>query len=100
MRETSSALASPRVRSAAHKSKSRANWRGSGKVFGDKLQWVMQDGRPGAAIIPVWRVNITKDGAEREVQERAQGVQATSRTVTSSNTPAPLINKANLSSFE
>ena len=69
MRETSSALASPRVRSAAHKSKSTANWRGSGKVFGDKLQWVMQDGRPGAAIIPVRRVNITKDGAEREVQE-------------------------------
>jgi hypothetical protein len=29
----------------------------------------MQDGRPGAAMIPAWCVNITKDGAEREVQE-------------------------------
>lgn len=46
-----------------------ASWRGSGKVFGDKLQWLIQDGRPGAAIIRVWRVDVAKDGEEREVQE-------------------------------
>lgn len=48
---------------------SAASWRGSGKVFGDKLQWLILDGRPGAAIIRVWRVDVAKDGEEREVQE-------------------------------
>jgi hypothetical protein len=55
-------LRSPPIESAA-------SWRGSGKVFGDKLQWLVQDGRPGAAIIRVWRVDVAKDGEEREVQE-------------------------------
>ena len=46
-----------------------ANWRGAGKVFGDKLQWVMQDGKPGAAVIRVWRVDTDKDGHDHEFQE-------------------------------
>jgi hypothetical protein len=50
---------------------SAASWRGSGKVFGDKLQWVMQGGTPGAAIIRIWRKDTNKDGDEREVEELA-----------------------------
>lgn len=46
-----------------------ANWRGAGKVFGEKLQWVMQDGKPGAAVIRIWRVDTDKDGHDNEVQE-------------------------------
>ncbi len=48
-----------------------ASWRGSGRVFGDKLQWVMQGGKPGAAIIRIWRIDTNKDGDEQEVQELA-----------------------------
>jgi hypothetical protein len=46
---------------------STASWRGSGKIFGDKLQWVMQDGRPGAAIIRVWRVVALFDGRVKRI---------------------------------
>jgi hypothetical protein len=50
---------------------SAASWRGSGKIFGDKLQWVMKNGAPVAAIIRIWRIDTNKDGGEQEVQELA-----------------------------
>lgn len=45
------------------------NFRGSGRVFGDKLQWIVEDGKPTAAILRVWRVQATDEGTESEVQE-------------------------------
>lgn len=45
------------------------NFRGSGRVFGDKLQWIFEDGKPTAAILRVWRVQATDEGTESEVQE-------------------------------
>jgi hypothetical protein len=44
-------------------------FRGSGKVFGDKLQWLVEGGRPQAAILRVWRMETSQEGAENEVQE-------------------------------
>jgi hypothetical protein len=29
-------------------------WQGAGKVFGDKVEWRLRDGRPFAAIIRIW----------------------------------------------
>jgi len=46
-------------------------WRGAGKVFGDKLQWIVEEGRPAAAILRIWRVETDKDGVDTEVQELA-----------------------------
>lgn len=43
-----------------------AQWRGAGKVFGDKVQWVMRSGVPKAAVIRTWS-RVGDD--EREVQE-------------------------------
>jgi hypothetical protein len=43
-----------------------AQWRGAGKAFGDKVQWIMRAGLPRAAVIRTWsRVG----DSEREVQE-------------------------------
>ena len=42
-----------------------AQWRGAGKAFGDKVQWIMQAGVPKAAIIRTWR----RDDDEKEIQE-------------------------------
>ncbi len=44
-------------------------FRGSGKVFGDKMQWLVEDGKPQAAILRVWRIDASEEGAENEVQE-------------------------------
>jgi hypothetical protein len=43
-----------------------AQWRGAGKAFGDKVQWIMRDGVPRAAVIRTWR---RPDDDEREIQE-------------------------------
>ena len=43
-----------------------AQWRGAGKAFGDKVQWIMRAGAPRAAIIRTWS-RVGDD--EREVQE-------------------------------
>lgn len=44
-----------------------AQWRGAGKAFGDKVQWILRGGVPRAAVIRTWR---RKDGDdEGEVQE-------------------------------
>ena len=43
-----------------------AQWRGAGKAFGDKVQWIMRAGVPRAAVIRTWS-RVGDD--EREVQE-------------------------------
>ncbi|MBW7964943.1 hypothetical protein HYH07_21585 [Bradyrhizobium sp. BR 10261] len=43
-----------------------AQWRGAGKAFGDKMQWIMRAGVPKAAVIRTWS-RVGDD--EREVQE-------------------------------
>lgn len=43
-----------------------AQWRGAGKAFGDKVQWIMRGGVPRAAVIRTWR---RPDDDEREIQE-------------------------------
>jgi hypothetical protein len=42
-----------------------AQWRGAGKSFGEKVQWIMRGGVPRAAVIRTWR---TVDDA-KELQE-------------------------------
>jgi hypothetical protein len=44
-----------------------AHWRGAGKAFGGKVQWVMQGGVPRAAVIRTWRRKNGDD--ESEIQE-------------------------------
>ena len=43
-----------------------AQWRGAGKAFGDKVQWIMRGGVPRAAVIRTWR---RADDDERDIQE-------------------------------
>lgn len=43
-----------------------AQWRGAGKAFGDKVQWIMRAGSPKAAVIRTWR---RQGDDEDEVQE-------------------------------
>jgi hypothetical protein len=43
-----------------------AQWRGAGKAFGDKVQWILRGGVPRAAVIRSWR---RPDDDEREIQE-------------------------------
>jgi hypothetical protein len=44
-------------------------WRGTGRVFGEKLQWRLHGGGPVAAILRIWRLDVTSGGQEREVSE-------------------------------
>jgi hypothetical protein len=44
-------------------------WRGAGRIFGEKLQWRVDNGRPVAAILRIWRTDTTSEGQEREVEE-------------------------------
>jgi hypothetical protein len=48
------------------KTEPTVQWRGAGKVFGNKVQWIMRGGIPRAAVIRTWRQS---DGDEREIQE-------------------------------
>ncbi|MDA9495970.1 hypothetical protein [Bradyrhizobium sp. CCBAU 11357] len=43
-----------------------AQWRGAGKSFGEKVQWIMRAGVPRAAVIRTWR---TVDEDEKKLQE-------------------------------
>ena len=43
-----------------------AQWRGAGKSFGDKVQWIMRAGVPRAAVIRTWR-RVGEN--EKELQE-------------------------------
>jgi hypothetical protein len=60
------ALTIARARSI-EKAPSTAQWRGAGKAFGDKVQWVMRGGLPRAAVIRTWRRKGGDD--ESEIQE-------------------------------
>jgi hypothetical protein len=44
-----------------------ARWRGAGKVFGDKMQWIMRAGVPKAAVIRTWR--RPEGNEDGEIQE-------------------------------
>jgi hypothetical protein len=43
-----------------------AQWRGAGKAFGGKVQWIIRGGVARAAVIRTWR---RPDEEEREIQE-------------------------------
>jgi hypothetical protein len=60
------ALTIARARSI-DKAPSTAQWRGAGKAFGDKVQWVLRGGVPRAAVIRTWRRRDGDD--EGEIQE-------------------------------
>lgn len=45
--------------------KNVTQFRGPGRVFGDKMQWLIVDGKPRAAVLRTWRL----DDAEREQQQ-------------------------------
>jgi hypothetical protein len=51
------------------KTKTSISWRGAGRVFGEKLQWRVNNGRPVAAILRAWRTETKSDGKERELEE-------------------------------
>jgi len=55
----------------APKATKSITWRGAGRVFGKKLQWRVENGRPVAAVLRVWRVDKKSDGQELEVEELA-----------------------------
>ena len=42
-----------------------SQFRGAGRVFGDKMQWLVIGGKPRAAVLRTWRL----DDAEREQQQ-------------------------------
>jgi hypothetical protein len=46
-----------------------SQWLGAGKVFGDKVQWIVRDGAPKAAVDRIWRRKCPQD--ENEMQELA-----------------------------
>jgi len=43
-----------------------AQWRGAGRAFGDKVQWIIRRGAPRAAVIRTWR---RPDDDEHEIEE-------------------------------
>lgn len=45
------------------------NWRGGGRVFGEKLEWRMVAEKPVAAILRIWRTETSASGREYEVEE-------------------------------
>jgi hypothetical protein len=55
--------------SHAPKATRPVTWRGAGRVFGEKLEWRVDNGRPIAAILRIWRTDTKLDGQEREVEE-------------------------------
>jgi hypothetical protein len=46
-----------------------SQWLGAGKVFGDKVQWIVREGEPKAAVIRIWRRKSPQD--DNEIQELA-----------------------------
>ncbi|WP_225130322.1 MULTISPECIES: hypothetical protein [Bradyrhizobium] len=50
---------------ATEKAGTTAQWRDSGKAFGEKVHWVMRGGIPRAAVIRTWR----RADDDSEVQE-------------------------------
>jgi hypothetical protein len=52
-----------------HAAPATSQWMGAGKSFGDKVQWVVRDGRPKAAVLRIWRRKGLDD--DTEIQELA-----------------------------
>jgi len=48
------------------KADATAQWRGAGDAFGKKMQWILRDGVPKAAVIRTWR---RPDNDERGIEE-------------------------------
>ncbi|WP_459592762.1 hypothetical protein [Bradyrhizobium diazoefficiens] len=46
-------------------------FRGSGRVFGDIVDWRIVDGTPTAAVLRIWRAEPQADGAQVQIQELA-----------------------------
>ena len=44
-------------------------WRGAEKVFGDRVEWRFDEGRPTSAVLRIWRTASDDDGRERNVSE-------------------------------
>jgi hypothetical protein len=55
--------------SSAPKVTKSVTWRAAGRVYGDKLQWRVENGRPVSAILRIWRTDTTSEGQERGVEE-------------------------------
>ncbi|MEH2476234.1 hypothetical protein V1281_002597 [Nitrobacteraceae bacterium AZCC 2161] len=51
-----------------NKAGATAVWRGAGKVFGEKIGWILKDGRPKSAVLRKWATETDTNGNEREVQ--------------------------------
>lgn len=51
------------------KAATTAQWLGAGKVFGEKMQWIMRGGLPKAAVLRIWRRKDVDDPTE--IQELA-----------------------------
>lgn len=49
------------------KAVSTSQWLGAGKVFGDRMQWVVRGAVPTAAVLRIWRRKSPED--DTEVQE-------------------------------
>jgi hypothetical protein len=45
------------------------SWRGSGRVFGEKLEWRLREGHPHAAILRIWRLVTDANGRDHESEE-------------------------------
>ncbi len=54
---------------AVRKASTTAQWLGSGKVFGDKVQWILRDGVPKVAILRIWRRKSVEDSTELQELE-------------------------------
>lgn len=46
-----------------------SQFRGANRVFGDKLEWHVANGRPHSAVLRVWKVSEKETDNERELQE-------------------------------
>jgi hypothetical protein len=57
------------ARGKARKPATTSEFLGAGRVFGDKVEWHLVDGKPKSAVLRVWRREQMKDGSERELQE-------------------------------
>jgi hypothetical protein len=44
---------------------------GRAKVFGDAVEWILDGDDPKAAVLRIWRAEVSAEGQEREIQELA-----------------------------
>jgi hypothetical protein len=46
-----------------------SQFRGAGRVFGPRVEWHTDNGKPRAAILRIWRISTIPSDREKEVQE-------------------------------